>query len=119
LLWDIEANWQTLTIREKARKISIKLDGRRGPLQIEGEFWHSGQQIKIGAKQIFVRGTACVGLADLALVGGGILIDEGRMTVAPNGGAMLSWPNHRERLWRARDQWIKVKEMRTAAASAQ
>jgi hypothetical protein len=45
--WEIEADWQTLILREKARKISIALDAKKVPLKIRGEFWHSKKKVTI------------------------------------------------------------------------
>jgi hypothetical protein len=70
--WDIEADWQTLLLRQKARKISIALDAKKIPMQILGEFWHSKRKVTIDRERILVHGNVCFGLANLALVGGGL-----------------------------------------------
>jgi hypothetical protein len=43
LPWDIEADWQTLTLRERARRISLSIDASENPVRITGEFWKSGE----------------------------------------------------------------------------
>ncbi len=111
--WDIEANWQTLVLREKARKISISLDARQIPLQLRGEFWHSRRKITVETDKILVHGRVSFGFAHLALVGGGIEVDTEQVRVAgDSNGLIISWHNPRERLWKARDAWEIMKRQR-------
>lgn len=114
--WDIEADWQTLTLREKARKISISIDAKKIPLQLRGEFWRSGKRVSIGKDAVMIRGNAVLGLQNLALVGGGIQLNTDNETIAA-GGAIVSWHPPRERLWRARDVWRRLKAQRMADAA--
>jgi hypothetical protein len=109
--WDIETDWQKLILREKARKISISLDAKQKPLRIEGEFWCSTQKIKINKDKVMVHGRTTMGLSNLALVGGGVDLNTERIIIA-SGGAVVSWPNPRERLWKAHDAWKKIKAAR-------
>jgi hypothetical protein len=108
--WDIEADWQKLVLREKARKISISLDAKKIPLQLTGEFWHSNKKVTINKDGILVHGRATIGLANLALVGGGVDVDIERVRVSPSDGVIISWENPRERLWKARAAWEKMKK---------
>ena len=62
-----------------------------------------------------VHGNACLGLTNLALVGGGIDVSTEQITIASNG-AIVSWHNPRERLWKARDIWKKIAAERRAAS---
>lgn len=111
LPWDIEADWQTLVIRERARKISISLNGKTIPLEMEGELWRSGKLVKIGKEGIFVSHLKS-GIQELALVGTRLSINSETMQIDrqpenPNA-AFVSWPNRRERLWKAKDAWKKI-----------
>jgi hypothetical protein len=54
--WDIQADWQKLTLRQRARKISICLDAKQKPPKIEGEFWYSNQKITIEKEKILIHG---------------------------------------------------------------
>jgi hypothetical protein len=107
LPWDIKADWQVLSLREKARKIAIELDARRVPLRIAGEFWYSGRRVSIGRDLIRIEGRTCVGLAHLALVGGGIDLDPENTRLA-TGGAIVVASNPREQLWKARGVWKDI-----------
>src|ERR1700675_4189052 len=62
LPWDIEADWQTLTLRERNRKISIFVNARTVPMRLRGEFWRSGKAIVIDKNGILVRGQSALGL---------------------------------------------------------
>ena len=116
LPWDIEANWQTLTIRERARTISISIDGKSVPLEMSGEFWRSGKLVKIGKNGILIDDTKA-GIHELALVGTKLSINTETMEIGPQLGnpeaVIVSWPNKRERLWRAKQAWNRLKAQRT------
>ena len=114
--WDIQADWQKLTLRQRARKISISLDAKQKPPRIEGEFWYSNQKITIDKEKILIHGRTAIGLAHLALVGAGIDVDLERTAIS-TGGAIIAWGNRRERLWRARDHWKKMQAGREGKAS--
>jgi hypothetical protein len=111
LAWDIEADWQTLTIRERARKISVAVNGKVKPLEIRGEFWRSGKRVQIGKDGIIIGDTKS-GVQDLALVGTKLTIDTASMSIAPQAGnpfaVLVSWPNRRERLWKAKEAWQRI-----------
>ena len=66
LPWDIEANWQTLALRERAHKISISLDAKKIPLRIGGQFWYSNKKVSVGKDQIRIEGSNCLGLAHVS-----------------------------------------------------
>ena len=109
--WDIEADWQKLILREKARKISISLDAKQKPLKIEGEFWYSNRKISVNKDRLLIHGNNTVGLTNLALVGGGVDLNTERLVIS-SGGAIVSWHNPRERLWKAHDAWKRIKKER-------
>jgi hypothetical protein len=111
--WDIEADWQTLTLREKTRKISISVDAKKIPLQLRGEFWRFGKRVSIGKDAVMIHGSSVIGLQHLALVGGGVDLNVDRVTIA-SGGSIVSRHPPRERLWKARDEWRKIKAQRMA-----
>jgi hypothetical protein len=115
--WDIEADWQTLTIRERARRISVSIDGKSVPLEIRGELWKSGKQVQIGKDVILVSHIKS-GFQELALVGMKITIDTAGMKFGPKdteiGGMIVSWPNRRERLWKAKEAWKKLQAKKVA-----
>jgi len=59
-----------------------------------------------------------MGIQELALVGMRIDVEIGKMLLNPaskNPSAMIvSWPNRRERLWKARDAWQRIKAARSS-----
>jgi hypothetical protein len=42
LPWDIEADWQFLVLRERARQISVSLNAKTIPLEFRAELWRGG-----------------------------------------------------------------------------
>ena len=122
LPWDIEADWQVLTLRERARQISLSLNAKAVPIEIRAELWRAGKRvlldsngISIGAKRALV-----VGFADMALVGMTLDVDTEKFSFGPPPqnphAAIVSWPNIRERLWKAKDAWKKIEVARNAKA---
>jgi hypothetical protein len=116
LPWDIEADWQRLTLRERYRRISLSLDATKIPMQARGQLWRSGKHIGFGASDISIGGKTAAygsGIAELALVGTHLALSTDKLELvpsSPHGAFLVSWPNRRERLWKARDQWRKIKE---------
>jgi hypothetical protein len=77
--WDIEADWQLLTIRERARKISLDLDARKIPMEMRGELWRSGARVALGPENIV--GGRKSGIGNLALVGLKLEVDTRRFQI--------------------------------------
>jgi hypothetical protein len=109
--WDIEADWQVLTIRERARQISLSLDAREVPLELRAELWHNGKSISLGKDGISINHNRS-GFRELALVGSSLIVKDEGATLGPAGAVIVSWPNRRERLWRARNAWRNIKAAR-------
>jgi hypothetical protein len=122
LPWDIQADWQILTVRERARQISVSLDGKAIPLELRGEFWRRGKRVVMDNRGVTVDAKPVTGMGfqELALVGMRLEVSTGKLEFGPspeNPNAMIvSWPNRRERLWKARDAWHRIKGSRSAAA---
>jgi hypothetical protein len=117
LPWDIQADWRQLTVRQRQRDIILSLDARRVPLELRGKFWRHGQAISISPQGIEFEGAPLnnSGIRDLALVGASISIDTTStgMKITPQAGSpgavFVSWPNPRERLYRAREAWRRLR----------
>jgi hypothetical protein len=129
LPWDIEADWQKLLLRERARRISLSLDAKRVPMKVEGEFWRFGKRFIINQHGIWLAAHPNPRLAssigDLALIGAtlDIGVQDPTISIGPSAPDLgppttLSWPNPRERLWKARDLWRKKEEQRRLAESS-
>jgi hypothetical protein len=120
LPWDIEADWQKLTLRESARQISVSLNMKTVPLELKGELWRNGKRVSLDKRGIFVEGTPTkLQIAEMALVGTTLDVDTSKWSVGPGDNPywmMVSWPNRRERLWKAKDEWRKIKANMAAAA---
>lgn len=114
LPWDIEADWQTLTLRERARHISVSLNAKVAPIEVRAELWRHGKRITLGRDGIRVAGKTNVGFSELALVG--MLLElhlsADGFTLGPHAthpnGFMVSWPSRKERLWKAKEAWKKI-----------
>ncbi len=118
LPWDIEADWQTLTLRERARQISLSLNAKAVPLELDANLWRAGKHVRLDKNGISIN-TAPIhqfGIKELALVGMVIEVDIGKLAMKPSEESpecsFISWPNRRERLWRAKDAWRKAQAAR-------
>ena len=122
LPWDIQADWQVLTLRERHRKISLSLNAKLVPMQVRAELWRRGKLVTLDPTGIRLSGTKIGGdikLAHLALVGLSLDLADEKIEMNPAGdGVIISWGNARERLWKARDAWRKIKAKRIAASNA-
>lgn len=114
LPWDIEAGWQVLTLREKARHISVSLNAKAVPLEVRAEFRRFGKVVTVNEHGIRVGGRNGNAISNLALVGMllEVEIDETGFKIGPisghSHGCFISWSNRRERLWKAKDVWKKI-----------
>ncbi|MBB4198510.1 hypothetical protein GGD83_002311 [Rhodoblastus sphagnicola] len=115
LPWDIEARWQYLRIRDNSRKVSVCLNAKAQPLEFQGVFYKGGHVANISKDKISLRSNSDppirVSMQNFALVGLALEIkqDQVSLPATPYGGAIVSWPNKRERLWKAREYWRKLK----------
>jgi hypothetical protein len=116
LPWDIQADWQVLTLREKARQISLSLNAKLVPMQILGEFWRAGN--KIGITKDGIKMGARFSLQELALVGMRLELDTNNLSIGQQpehkNATIISWHNRRERLWKAKEAWNRIRPARLA-----
>lgn len=114
LAWDIEASWQTLVVRERKGSINLAFDAKSIPMKLTGTFWHQGVRIHIKQGVVFINQREMhFGLSNLAFVGTTFKIDDDKLAMDPNGeGVIISWPDKRERLWKAVAAWNKIKSKR-------
>jgi hypothetical protein len=115
LPWDIEADWQRLTIRERKRKINLALDATKIPMRVRGEFWNKGHKISVTDSGLKFDGeTIHMELANLAVVGGWWYVDGENLAYfsSTHGGrsSLISCPNPRERLYKAKAAWDRLKQ---------
>lgn len=116
---DIEADWQNLKLRERARQISLSLNAKEIPLEIRAQFWRNGKYLRCDRDGIMV-GPGNIGLKELALVGTTISIDTARVSFGyGTDGVIVSWHNRRERLWKAKDAWMKLRRARDSRSEGQ
>lgn len=114
LPWDIESDWQTLTLRERARKISLALNGKAIPLEVRAELWRGGKRVVLDRNGILIdaKPGKNTQFSELAFVGMRFDVDTGKLTFGPSPenphACIVSWPNRRERLWKARDAWRNI-----------
>jgi hypothetical protein len=114
LPWDIQADWQLITIRERKRQISLSLNAKNVPADLSARFWHNGKFIRcsntelhIGTNNVFLKG-------GLAIVGGPLAIENDALHVGKGPDArIIRWANERERLWKARELWERISRLRS------
>jgi hypothetical protein len=117
LPWDIQADWQKLKLNERARQISLDLDLQAIPLELRGKFWRAGKSVTIDGNGISIDHKA-IQFQELAFVGMVLEVDSSKLSFGPPPGSesmIISWPNRRERLWRAKDAWLRLRAKREAA----
>lgn len=123
LPWDIEADWQTLTLRERARSITVSLNAKFKPLRVSGAFYRLGKRVTISDNGIQVGGKSVTGISEVAFVGMLLEVYENvpGFSFGPHptrpGGVIVPWPNRTERLWKAKDAWKKIEVARSEEKS--
>lgn len=114
--WDIEADWQKLIVREKRGQINLRLDLKTEPAKLSGEFWSQRHMFKSGDLGLLMMGPQTRGttLINLGLAGMCIEITKGGgVTIGDSaGGAIVSWPDRIELLWKTRLAWGEIKAKR-------
>lgn len=114
LPWDIEADWQSLTIRNKARNISLSLNAKTIPLELRAQFWLNGRQIECSPDGVTISVAQTRGkviLQELSVVGAPLEIVAEKINLA-NGGSIVVAEDQRQRLWKAKEAWLKLKRER-------
>lgn len=115
LPWDIKADWQIITIRERKGQVSLTLDARTIPTTLYAQFWYNRKYIKCTNTSVEI-GTNKVTLQALAVVGGPLAIERDTVHVGKGPDAkIVVQSNERERLWKAKEEWERVKRLRSKA----
>lgn len=65
-VWDMQADYQRLTLHAKARDIRLSLNLKTTPGRLRGRFWHAGQFVEVAADGI--RTESGLMMSDLAFV---------------------------------------------------
>ena len=110
-----EFDWQTLTLRDRARHISFSLNAKAVPLELRGEFWRKGKLVKLDKNGITINSVRANNsvIQEMALVGMplGVFTETFTLGHASKDQKLMFvvWPNRRERLWRAKEAWKKFK----------
>jgi hypothetical protein len=114
LPWDIEADWQRLAIRNKARNISLSLNAKAVPLELRAQFWLNGKQIECSPDGVTISVAQSKGkvvLQELSVVGSPLEIVAESINIAQVGRIVVAH-DRRGRLWKAKDAWLKLKRER-------
>lgn len=107
LAWDIEADWQKLTVRERHGTISLRLDGTRIPTQIEGKFYKQGLMFEATPSKLIWHGGGSFSGFALAGIHLNFQTKNRALAVIPNGlGQLISESTSREMLHKAREWWL-------------
>ena len=81
--------------------------------ELIGELWKSGKRFAINNSGISLEGKSITQLQEIALVGMRLDFDTNAIKLGPQPenehGCLVSWPNRRERLWRAKDAWHRIR----------
>ena len=80
-IWDMESDWQSLTLRLGPRKIALKVDAKGEPLRLRGELWHRGNQIRLTHSGLRFGREGRSSIESLGLAQGGLRIDSAAGTV--------------------------------------
>jgi hypothetical protein len=114
LPWDIVSEYRRLTIRERAGQISLSLDVTTTPPELRAQFWRHGRRIACDPVQIRIGNPETVFLRDLAFVGGPISVgQDGVVRIGDQlGVTIVSEPDERRRLWKAKETWQKLSRSR-------
>lgn len=119
LPWDIEADWQIITLRERARRITLTINAKVAPLQISGSFYRLGKKLSINKNGIQVGDKNVMGFSELALIGMLLNVDASgtQFSLGPRPNhphaCFVSWPNRKERLWKAKESWKAIEAIRS------
>jgi hypothetical protein len=113
LPWDIKADWQMLTLRERARHISLSLNLKLKPLELRAELWRLGKRVRLNKEGIYIDARACTAdLERIALVGATLDVNTDRWSFGPAEAnchcAILTGTSQRDRLWKAREAWREI-----------
>jgi hypothetical protein len=90
------------------------------PLFLAAELWKGGKLWKVTKNGIGASADGgdkpLGGVEDLALVGGALEVNsEGFTMESSDGSYIVSWPNRRERLWKAKNLWRQLQRNRREA----
>jgi hypothetical protein len=110
LPWDIKADWQRLTIRNKARNISLSLNAKTDPLELRAQFWLNGRQIECSPDGVTIGVDQTKGkvvLQELSVVGAPLEIVGERIHLASTGYIVVAH-GRKETLLQARDAWVET-----------
>jgi hypothetical protein len=116
LPWDIEADWQRLTIRNRSRNISLSLNAKANPLELRAQFWFNRRQIDCSPDGVTISVAQRKGkvvLQELSIVGAPLEIVAENINLASNGKIVVAH-DRRQRLLQAKDVWFKLKRERQA-----
>lgn len=88
--WDLEADWQRLTVRQKAGELTLRLDARTEPLRLRAILRKNHEIVDIRPSGIFI-GNQEISMHDLCFVGMGLQI-----STSPAGVKWIEDPNLRQ-----------------------
>ena len=117
-VWDLEADWQRLTLRRSLRDIRLRLDASRFPMRLKARLRKNGALIDITPRGVFLDdGTRDIAssLQELCLVNMGIHIDtaSGEIRLGEEReGVIVSDPDHLSRLARGTQAFAKLRARR-------
>lgn len=121
LPWDIEFGVRQLRIRQREGKLALRLDARRSPAVLYGDFWYAKQHFSLKESGLLFNGVVKdAGFIELGLVAGRLHADTrtGKFHVQPDPSfrqfAIVSWPNRKQRL---RKCFEALAELRSSASA--
>lgn len=93
LPWDIEFDYNTLSMRRKYRDIALSIDARRRPTEIRADLWRRGRNFNFGHEKLIVDGFKSGGMSHLGIVNGMLVANLGdsKIQITPDrkyGGLM-------------------------------
>jgi hypothetical protein len=118
-VWDLEADYQKLIIREKKGRVSLKIDAHKPVLMVSAHLWHAGQMVKLSPVGLTFNGAAIKksGIRDLGLVGLRLEFDtrlrQAQVVPYLGNGVLVSEPDPEVRLRKSIDAWRSIRDRTT------
>jgi hypothetical protein len=118
LPWDLESDYQWLTIHHKRKAIALDIDARSIPMNLRAKLWSKGQSFQLDRYQIRYDGVVKnVSFVNLCLVG--LQFSVNTSSKSFNWGpppsleaAVISWPDVNKRIAKGLEAWEKLKTQR-------
>lgn len=86
LPWDIEFDYNTLTLRRRHRDIALSIDAQRRPTDMRANLWRRGRNFNFRHDKLVVDGFESGGMSHLGIVNGMLVanLEDSNIQIAPD-----------------------------------